>query len=88
MDELIARLEFHAMFESNELEDDLCDAIATLRKCAEREKELVATLVGMHCVLRESRLFLGYKDGPLNTPFAAMAEDRARAALSKLKEQP
>jgi len=39
MDDLVRRLEHHAMFESNDLEDDLCDAIKELRAYAEREKE-------------------------------------------------
>lgn len=75
MDDLIARLELHAMFESNELEDDLYNAIAAIRAFAEREKELVEALKEIALLSNNNRAN------------KKMLGDKARAILAKHKEQ-
>ena len=56
------------------------DEIERLRA---RETRLREALRDVNSVLFQARMYRGYEGGPLATPFASYAEDRARAALEE-----
>jgi len=96
MDDLVRRLEHHAMFESNDLEDDLCDAIKELRAYAEREKEYrealkkaefgLEAIVGFYARVTFTGSRVAADEQNPCISIAMKAQNVARAILSKHKE--